>query len=213
MSKQLKKPLENFTGGFSRIPHAVLDSQAFIGLSDHGKSLLFALIRQINGANNGRLQLTYKWLAKHGWRSNSANRKTIAELIDRGLIVSTRSGGLNAGCNWYAVTWLQISNFVGLDIAAPSYKQGTWADCKLPQTERRKPPQKQNKPAGGRPSTRPVVGSADQITRPVVGSEKALFDQFTRPVVGHNVSIPYTPQETIRSSKRIVGKSRKETLQ
>lgn len=213
MSKKLKKPLENFTGGFSRIPHAVLDSQAFIGLSDHGKSLLFALLRQINGSNNGRLQLTNKWLAEHGWRSISINNKSIAELIERGLIVSTRLGGLNAGCNWYALTWLPISNFAGLDMAANVYKQGVWADCNLPQTERRKPPQKQKTHSGSRNSPIPVVGTEQQSTVPVVGTKRAHLSHFTVPVVGNNVSIPYTPQETIRSSKRIVGKSRKETIQ
>jgi hypothetical protein len=212
MSKKIKKPPENFTGGFSRIPHAVMDSQAFIGSSDHAKSLLFALIRQLNGSNNGRLQLTYKWLSKHGWQSNSSNRKATAELIERGLIIATRLGGLNAGPTWFAITWLQISNFVGLDITAQTYKQGTWADCKLPQTERRKPPEKQKKPSGVRPSTSPVVGSVDHPARPVVGPEKAIFDQFTRPVYGHNVSIPYTPHKLVKGSKRIVGKS-KGTIQ
>lgn len=152
MSKKPTKPPETFTGGFSRIPHAVMDSQAFIGLSDRGKSLLFALIRQINGSNNGRLQLTNKWLSGHGWQSHSSNSKAIAELIERELIVISRLGGLNSGSNWYAVTWLQISNFVGLDITAQSYKQGSWADCKLPQTVRRKPPQKQK--------TIPISGTA-----------------------------------------------------
>ncbi|PSJ18339.1 hypothetical protein [Nitrosomonas supralitoralis] len=211
MSKKPKKPAETFTGGFSRIPHAVMDSQAFIGLSDRGKSLLFALIRQINGSNNGRLQLTYKWLSQHGWQSNSANRKAIAELIERGLIVSTRLGGLNAGCNWYAVTWLQISSYVGLDISNQTYKQGAWADCKLPPIGRRTPPQKQNTQAGSRTSARPVVGSGEQFTRPVVGSEKTVFDQFTRPVYGHNVSIPYTPRE--HSKRRVVGKPLKGVIQ
>lgn len=137
----------------TRIPHAVMDSEAFMGLTDHGKALLFALMRQVNGSNNGRLQLTNKWLAAKGWRSISINKRAITELIERNLIVSTRLGGLNAGCNWYALTWLPISNFVGLDISADTYKQGCWADCKLPPTERRKPPlQKQKKPSDNRNS-------------------------------------------------------------
>ena len=103
-----KKDLESFTGSFSRIPHAVMDSNAFIGSTDKAKSLLFALIRQINGKNNGRLQLTDKWLAEHGWRSKAKNKEATKELIERGLIVQTKQGGLNIGCNWYAVTWLPI---------------------------------------------------------------------------------------------------------
>jgi len=211
MSKKYKKPPETFTENFSRIPHAVMDSQAFIGLSDRGKSLLFALIRQINGSNNGKLQLTYKWLSQHGWQSNSANRKAIAELVERGLIVSTRMGGLNAGCNWYAVTWLSISSYVGLDISIQTYKQGAWADCKLPSIGRRTPPQKQKTQAGVQPSARPVYGSVDQTASPVVGSEKAVFDQFTRPVYGHNVSMPYVSPHS--GSRRVVGKSRKGMIQ
>lgn len=214
MSKKFKKPLENFTGGFSRIPHAVMDSEAFMGLTDHGKSLLFALMRQVNGSNNGRLQLTNKWLAAQGWRSISMNKQSTAELIDRGLIVTTRLGGLNAGCNWYTVTWLPISNFVGLDISADKYKQGCWADCKLPPTGRRKPPlQKQKKPSGSRNSTVPITGTAKESTIPITGTRAAFLPLPAVPVVGNNVSMPYTQPKTSRDSKRIVGKSRKEVMQ
>ena len=211
MSRKPKKAPESFSGKFSAIPHAVMDSQAFMGLSDRGKSFLFALIRQINGSNNGRLQLTNKWLAEKGWRSISMNKQSIAELIERGLIVTTRLGGLNAGCNWYAVTWLPISNFVGLDVSQHFYQQGAWAECELPATERRKPPQKQKKPSGSRNSPVPVVGIEQQTTVPVVGTKKGFLGHFTVPVVGNNVSIPYTPPKV--GSKRIVGRSRKEAIQ
>lgn len=210
MSKKHKPHLENFSGGFSRVPHAVMDSNAFIGLTDRGKSLLFALMRQINGSNNGRLQLTNKWLSKHGWQSNSSNSKAIAELIKRELIVTTKMGGLNAGCNWYAVTWLPISNYVGLDITATTYRQGSWADCKLPPTERRKPPQKQKKPPEYRDSAIPTDGAVNQITIPTNGTKTALFSYPAIPPTGNNVSMPYTPQKIVRGNKRIVGKSRKE---
>lgn len=213
MSKKYKKPLENFTGGFSRIPHAVMDSEAFIGLTDHGKSLLFALMRQINGSNNGRLQLTNKWLAAKGWRSVSINKKAITELIGRGLIVTTRLGGLNAGCNWYAVTWLPISNFIGLDISANTFKRGCWADCKLPPTERRKPPQKQKKPSDSRNSIVPIIGTAKKSTIPATGTREDLFPCLAIPVTGNNVSKPYTHPKTSKGSKRIVGKSRMEGVQ
>ncbi|SET47093.1 hypothetical protein SAMN05216326_12930 [Nitrosomonas marina] len=139
-----KEEMETFSGSYSAIPHRVIDSDAFIGATDKAKSLLFALIRQVNGRNNGRLQLVDKWLAEHGWRSKSANKKTTEELIKRGLIVRTRQGGLNMGCSWYAVTWLPIKNFVGLDISNNSYHQGIWADCNSPPTERRKPPLRDN---------------------------------------------------------------------
>jgi hypothetical protein len=212
MARKRKEPLpEAFTGGYSAIPHAVLDSQAFIGLTDRGKSLLFALIRQHSGSNNGRLQLTNKWLAAHGWRSASMNKQAVAELIERGLIITTRLGGLNAGCNWYALTWLPISNFVGLDIAASNYHRGAWGGCKLPPTARRKPPEKHEKPSGGRNSTVPVVGTAKESTVPVVGTKTALFPHIAVPVYGNNALIPSTHTERRKGTRRIVGKSRKES--
>jgi hypothetical protein len=161
MAKRKERLPESFTGTYSAIPHRVLDSVAFKGSSDRAKSLLFALLRQINGKNNGHLQLTDKWLCAQGWLSKSQNIKACNELIERGLVIQTRRGGLNAGCNWYAVTWLRISNFAGLDISAANYHQGAWAECTLPPTAKRKPPtQKQKTYPGSRGSTTPVYGAA-----------------------------------------------------
>ncbi len=141
-----KKPPESVNGSYAAVPHKLLDSAAFIGATDRAKSLLFALLRQHNGSNNGRLHLVESWLAKHGWPSGSSNRKARNELIERALIVQTARGGLNAGANWFALTWLPITNYVGLEISAASFHQGAWGDCKLPATARRRPPQKRDKP-------------------------------------------------------------------
>ena len=207
MSKKSKPPYETFTGGGNRIPHAVLDSQAFIGANDRAKALLFALIRQHNGLNNGRLQLTDKWLAKQGYPSAGMNIKSRAELIERGLIVQTKWGGLNSGCNWYAVTWLPISNFVGLDISASTYHQGAWGNCKLPPTARRKPPEKRETHSDHRSSTTPTTGAGEYPATPTTGAKEAIFSTSTAPTTGNNVSIPLHPNKTARGSKRIVGKS------
>lgn len=189
MAKTTKEKLpETFTGSYSAIPHRVLDSEAFKGASSNAKALLFALIRQVNGKNNGHLQLTDNWLKAQGWPSKCQNARACKELIERGLIVQTRRGGLNAGCNWFAVTWLKISNFVGLDIAPSNYHQGAWAECKLPPTARRKPPSTKTKklPRYGGSAT-PVVGAENGTATPVVGADKAISDHFATPVVGDNV--------------------------
>ena len=47
--------------------------------------------------------------------------------MERNLLIQTRQGGLNIGASRYAVTWLVISNFVGLDIQAKTYHPGAWA--------------------------------------------------------------------------------------
>ncbi|TCJ16092.1 hypothetical protein EZJ19_05735 [Parasulfuritortus cantonensis] len=103
-----------------------MDSVAFTGASHTAKALLLELGRQLNGRNNGHLQLTESWLIKRGWSRNTPARAR-AELIERGLIVQTRQGGRNIGASLYAVTWLSINNYVGLDIGPRNYHPGAWA--------------------------------------------------------------------------------------
>lgn len=188
-----KKPPESVNGGYSAVPWKLLDSQAFMGATDRAKSLLYALMRQHNGSNNGRFQLTDKWLAIHGWPSKELNAKARAELIERGLIVQTRWGGLNSGCNLYALTWLPISNFTGLDISAASFHQGAWGNCKLPATARRRPPKKRDTPPDNRGNATPPIGAVDSLTTPTIEAKKALLGTFTAPTTGNNVLLPLPP--------------------
>lgn len=205
MSKA-KKPSESVNGAYTAVPHRVLDSAAFIGASDRAKSLLFALIRQHNGSNNGRFQLTDRWLAKQGWPSKGLNAQSREELIARGLIVQTRWGGLNSGCNWYALTWLPISNFVGLDITASGYHQGAWGNCELQPTARRKPPQKRDTPPDHRGSATPTIRAVDSLAAPTIGAKKAISGTFTTPATGNDVLLPLPPGKPAKGSRRIVGK-------
>lgn len=202
-----KKPTEAVNGSYTAVPHRLLDSLAFIGASDRARSLLFALMRQHNGSNNGRYQLTDKWLAKQGWPSKGQNEKARKELIERGLIVQTRWGGLNSGWNLFAVTWLPISNFVGLDIAASSYHQGAWGNCTLPPTARRKPPEKHETPPDQRGSTTPTNGGVDCSATPTSGAKRVVSDQSATPTSGNDVLLPLPPNKPARGSKRIVGKA------
>lgn len=126
MTRSKKKLPETVRGAYSVIPHAVLDSNAFTGASLKAKALLYDLIRQLNGYNNGHLQLTTSWLKKRGWNSNDTIQSAKNELIERGLAIQTRQGGRNLYCSWYAVTWIPISNFTGLDIRKNDYHPGKW---------------------------------------------------------------------------------------
>lgn len=164
-------------------------------------------MRQLNGSNNGRLQLTDKWLAEHGWLSVGTNIKTRAELIERGLIVQTRWGGLNGGCNWYAVTWLPISNFVGLDIQASTYHQGAWGHCTLPPTARRKPPEKRETHSDHRSCTTPTTGADAIPATPTIGAKEGILGALTTPTTGDNVLLPLHTSKAVRGRKRIVGKA------
>jgi len=126
-SNKQKRPQEAISGQYSAIPHSVLDSTAFKGLGHPAKALLFELMRQHTGKNNGHLQLSIAWLlSKRGWKSSTVIQKAKRELIDCRLIILTRQGGLNAGASQFAVTWLHITNFVGLDIQQKNYHPGAW---------------------------------------------------------------------------------------
>jgi hypothetical protein len=205
MARRKKQP-EFITGLYSAIPHVVMDSKAFIKSSDRAKSLIYALMRQHNGSNNGWFQLTDKWLREHGWPSAGMNLKTRKELIERGLIILTRSGGLNAGCNYYAVTWLGITNFVGLDISARTYPQGAWHECEVEATRRRKPPQKRVMHSGQRSGATPTTGAIEVLTTLTTGANRALSGAAATPTTGNNVYNQYPTYKLTGSVRRIVGK-------
>ncbi len=121
-----KKPLESVDGRYFAMPHKVVDSLAYLRLRHTAKSLLFELSRQHNGVNNGHLHISQSWLLKRGWKSVATINQCKKDLIESGLIIQTRLGGLNAGPNRYALTWLPISNFVNLDLRPSQYHPGAY---------------------------------------------------------------------------------------
>ena len=212
-SKQAR--LETISGGYGAIPWNVIDSISFKGASDKAKALLLALMRQHSGNNNGRLHLAKKWLYNQGWTCHENNSKARNELLERSLIVQTKWGGLNMGADLFALTWYDITNYVGLDISAKSYSRGAYTLCNLIPTPRRKPPvTKQITLPNDRTSPVPVTVLAKQSTGTTTVPKTALLDTFTGATTENNVFIPL---HTVNSVKRIVGvkaKSgiRKQTL-
>lgn len=203
MARRSKKSRpESVKGGYSAMPWLVFDSTSFKGASDKAKALLWALMRQHNGANNGHLHLANTWLSKQGYTCPASNQKARDELIERSLIVQTKMGGLNFGANLFALTWLDITNFVGIDITAKDYSRGAYMLCNLPATARRKQPTKKIKPFTECNST----DSLSEIATPVTDShserENALLNASTVSLSENNVFIPL---HSVNHSKRIVG--------
>ncbi len=181
MTKKARAP-ERISGGFGGIPHAVMDCTAFKGAGHIAKALLFELIRQVNGSNNGHLQLSYEWLTKRrGWKSRDTIKRARLELVERGLVLETRKGGLNKGAAQFALTWLPISNSTGLDFVASDYQPGAWA-----MMDKHRPKNNSSVPIAGTVLSRQSVQSPPS-TVPMVGTEKAFFPHFTVPIVGNNV--------------------------
>lgn len=197
--KSNKKRPEAISGGYSALPWVVSDSDSFKGATDKAKALLLALMRQHNGGNNGHLHLAKKWLHDMGYRCDEGNRKAKKELIDRGLIVLTKQGGLNMGADLYALTWFDISNPVGLDISPRSYPRGAYTLCKLPPTQRRKPPVKKNSQLDYRASASTTIEPVKQITGTTTELVKPTFDTFTGSTTEHNVITPLHTLNLIKS--------------
>lgn len=193
-----KKPTESVNGPYTAVPHAVLDSVAFKGASYTAKSLLFEVIRQHSGGNNGHLHLYTEWLYKRCWKSAGTIQKAKEELIERGLLVKTRLGGLNAGADRFALTWLDISNFAGLDIRPCNYHKGAWAlmDKLSVGVKRNACSEIQN-------SSVPECGTAQLPSVPKSGTEKAVFDTSSVPKSGNNECLPLSIRKT---STRVVGR-------
>ncbi len=193
MSRNSKKPQEAVSGSYTPLPHALLDSMAFMGASDRAKAMLLELVRQHSGRNNGHLHLAIGWLRKRGWKSTSAIQLAKAELVERGLAVLTSRGGLNAGPDRYALTWLPISNHIGLSEVTPrTYAPGAWRFADPPPVlSNRKPPPPNNRKkraerSDSRNSSVPVAGTASMLTIPVVGTKRAVLGCSTVPTTGNN---------------------------
>ena len=167
--KKQKRPVEAISGLYGAVPHSVLDSAAFNGASYPAKALLFDLIRQHSGNNNGHLHLSFSWLASRGWKSRDVIQRARGELMQRGLLIQTRQGGLNIGASRYALTWLHISNYVGLDVERKDYHPGAWSFMDaLPVAKNgasASPPAGKDKP-GSRYSPLPPTGTGEALAVP-----------------------------------------------
>lgn len=205
-----KRPQEAVSGSYTPIPHAVLDCKAFVGASDRAKAMLLELLRQHNGGNNGRLQLSVAWLKARGWTSTDQIQKAKIELLDRGLIFKTKQGGLNIGPDWFALTWLQISNFSNLDVKPNGYHPGHWRMLDAAPVARncsgravRRNDEKRDDHSSTRNRPVPCEGTGEALTVPCGGTKTDILGDSTVPRHGNNECCQLPPTEK-RSS--VVGK-------
>lgn len=178
---------------YAAIPCAVVDAVSFQGARPTAKALLVELIRQHNRKNNGHFQLARHYMKTRGWSSPDVIRRAVEDLIERGLVIRTRQGGLNTGPSRYAVTWLRISNFAELDIQPKEYWPGGWALMnKAPAVAARKVVNTVGgscqDPAKVLP--RPAEIPATLPLRPYEGPAKPVLVGVARPSEGHNVLVP-----------------------
>ena len=107
------------SGRFILIPHAVLTSSDYIGLSYKSKALLVDLAYQYNGRNNGDLTAALGYMQTRGWKRSATLTDAVKELMAANLIIKTREGKFqnpHSRCALYAMTWQQIDECEGKDL-------------------------------------------------------------------------------------------------
>lgn len=192
-----KKPPEAVSGSYTPVPHALLDSVAFLGASTRAKALLFELLRQHNGGNNGHLHLAVKWLQRRGWTSTDQIQKAKSELLERSLIIKTRLGGLGIGPDQYALTWIGISDFQGLELRPGNYYPGAWRMLEAPPTA------KQSDHTSVRNGPIPQHGMERKPAVPSHGTVEGVLAESPVPHDGNNECCQLP---TEKKPSRVVGK-------
>ena len=159
--------------------------------------MLFELLRQHNGGNNGHLQLSVKWLKKRGWTSTDQIQKAKTELIERCLVIKTRFGGMGMGPDRYALTWLAISQFQGLDVRSSEYHPGAWRWLDTPLLHKR------DDRSDVRNQAIPSGGIKPEYDVPRHGTSEAAFRGTSVPSSGNNecCQLPHA-----NAGSRVVGK-------
>lgn len=124
--KNWLSPERREPGGFAALPHCLLASQVYIGLSAHAVKLLNDLLAQFKGFNNGDLCLAWTIMEKRGWKSRDTLNKARQELLDCELILVSRYGDRKRP-HLYALTFFAIDECGGkLDIKATERPMSTW---------------------------------------------------------------------------------------
>jgi hypothetical protein len=114
-------------GSFLTVPAAVLNGAAYLGLNAHARMLLFDLLSQYNGNNNGDLCAAFSMMKPRGWKSTHTLIEAKRALVEAGLIVETRKGARPNKASLYAVTWHALDDCGGkLDISEQNFPRGAY---------------------------------------------------------------------------------------
>ena len=127
-SKRWKDAKEKRDGGaFITLPLSVLNSRAYIECSPYSKMLLFDLLQQYRGNNNGDLSACWKFMKPRGWRSEATLMKAKRELLEMELIVETRKGARPNKASLYAVTFYALDECGGkLEMSPRGFPRGAY---------------------------------------------------------------------------------------
>lgn len=114
-------------GAFVSVPLSVLNSRAYLDASPYSRMLLFDLLAQYRGDNNGDLCAAWKFMKPRGWRSEATLNGAKRQLLELELIVETRKGARPNKASLYALTWYALDHCSGkLDMKPQAFPRGAY---------------------------------------------------------------------------------------
>jgi len=103
---------------FVRIPHYLMDTEAYQSLNGNAIKLLNCVVYQYRGNNNGDLLITHSFLEKY-FKYSQAMYRARDELLKKGFIAINAYGGRSYGGRklptLYAITWESVNDFRNLE--------------------------------------------------------------------------------------------------
>jgi hypothetical protein len=109
-SKVNKTGRSKGNGRFLALPHHILHSTAYLGLSCVARAVLIEIAAIYNGSNNGRLAAGVRWLAERCRIGRDSASRAIQELEDAGFIETVEKGSFNLHqrkASEYRITWVK----------------------------------------------------------------------------------------------------------
>ncbi|HBC3487159.1 TPA: hypothetical protein KDY96_004032 [Vibrio parahaemolyticus] len=116
-SNSRQKAKQRYVG----IPHPIVKSEQFANLSPSATRLLFMILFQYNGSNNGNLVVTWKdYQDIAGVKSEKTFRAALDELVESGLLLRVGFGTTKRSRGklpyLYAIAWLSIDETHNVNI-------------------------------------------------------------------------------------------------
>ena len=111
---------------FVLLPRVVLESPGYRRAGHTARSLLTDIALQYSGFNNGKLVACDKYLKPKGWTSNNTALRAVHELQACGLLIETRKAARPNKAAWFALSWLDLDQGIGLDIDPKQYRRGAY---------------------------------------------------------------------------------------
>ncbi|CAN1519118.1 hypothetical protein MCERE10_01811 [Burkholderiaceae bacterium] len=120
---------------FLIIPKEILEGAEYQQLPHSSIVLMFYVMYQFKGKNNGRLTPSLAALEKMGWTSKSTLLRAKKALLETSFVVMTRRGHPPRTCEWWGFTWWKLDWVDSMDIQPRDFPYLNFLDMRSKQID------------------------------------------------------------------------------